>query len=138
MRRRKTYRALAPWRADLDLPIIVRNHLRKERGQQQAEVVPDAPVNAETVVELESRVADLAVYRLTPLTGKTHQLRVHLHGLGIPIVDDPIYPAVREVSVDDFSRPLQLLASGLEFTDPVDGSERRFESGRRLPLTAEA
>ena len=134
---RKTYRALAPWRADLGLPLTVRNHLRRVRGEWQAEVVPGAPVNAETVVELESCVGDLAVYSLTPLTGKTHQLRLHLHGLGIPIVDDPLYPVVREVSVDDFSRPLQLLASRLEFTDPVDGSERRFESVRRLPLQAE-
>jgi len=135
---RKTYRALAPWRADLGLPATVRNHLRPVRGEWQAEVVPGAPVNAETVVELEARIGDMAVYRLTPLTGKTHQLRLHLHGLGIPIVDDPLYPVVREVSVDDFSRPLQLLASALEFTDPVDGSERRFESVRRLPLQTEA
>ncbi len=131
---RKTYRALAPWRADLTFPVTVRNHLRKARGAWQAEVVPGAPVNSETLIEVESRVGDLAVYRLTPHTGKTHQLRLHLHGLGIPIVDDPLYPDVREVSVDDFSRPLQLLASELEFTDPVDGSARRFVSARTLPL----
>ena len=134
---RKTYRALAPWRADLTLPVTVRNHIRKERGAMQAEVVPGAPVNAETLVELESRDGDLAVYRLTPRTGRTHQLRLHLHGLGIPIVDDPLYPTVREVSVDDFSRPLQLLASELAFVDPVDGTARRFVSARRLPLRAE-
>ena len=98
---------------------------------------PDAPVNAETLVDLESTDGDLAVYRLTPRTGRTHQLRLHLYGLGIPIVDDPLYPVVREVVVDDFSRPLQLLASELSFTDPVDGTERRFASVRQLPLTAE-
>ena len=76
------------------------------------------------------------VYRLTPRTGRTHQLRVHLHGLGIPIVDDPLYPEVLDVEVDDFSRPLQLLAGELAFTDPVDGSDRRFRSVRRLPLLA--
>ena len=134
---RKTYRALAPWRADLELPVTVRNHLRKVRGAMQAEVVADAPVNAETLIELDSRDGDLAVYRLTPHTGKTHQLRMHLHGLGIPIVDDPLYPAVTETSIDDFSRPLQLLASSLEFTDPVDGTSRRFDSVRRLPLRGE-
>ena len=139
---RKTYRAVAPWRPDLELPVTVRDHLRKVRGAMQAEVVPDVPANAETLIELESRLSgsrdDLAVYRLTPRTGKTHQLRLHLHGLGIPIVDDPLYPVVREISIDDFSRPLQLLASELAFTDPVDGSKRRFESARRLPLVAEA
>ena len=121
----------------LDLPVTVRNHIQKTRGAWQAEVVPDAPVNAETLVEVESRVGDLAVYRLTPRTGRTHQLRLHLHGLGIPIEGDPLYPVVRETSVDDFSRPLQLLASELAFTDPVDGTPRRFVSARRLPLLTE-
>ncbi len=131
---RKTYRALAPWREDLALPTTVRNHLRKERGVWQGEVVPDAPVNAETLVEVEEVLGDHAVYRLTPRTGRTHQLRLHLLGLGIPIVGDPLYPEVQPTDVDDFSRPLQLLAAELAFTDPVDGSPRRFESVRRLPL----
>lgn len=131
---RKTYRALAPWQAALESPVVVRNHLRKDRGQLRAEVVPGAPVNAETLVELESRLGDLAVYRLSPRTGRTHQLRMHLAGLGSPIVGDPLYPTVTDDSVDDFSRPLQLLASELEFTDPVDGTERRFVSERTFPL----
>ena len=130
----KTYRALAGWREDLVLPVTVRNHIRKDRGDWQAQVVEGAPVNAETLVELEERVGEHAVYRLSPRTGRTHQLRLHLHGLGIPIVDDPLYPRVLETSVDDFSRPLQLLASEIAFTDPVDGAPRHFVSARRLPL----
>ena len=133
---RKTYRALAPWRADLTTPLVVRNHIRKERGVLQAEVVPGAPVNAETEIQAESRLGDVGVYRLSPRTGRTHQLRLHLCGLGIPIIDDPLYPDVQDVSVDDFSRPLQLLASELSFVDPVDGSPRHFASARRLPLPA--
>lgn len=132
---RKVYRALAPYRSDLELPQTVRDHLRKERGSLQAEVVAEAPSNAETLVELESRRGDLAVYRLTPLTGKTHQLRVHLNGLGIPIVNDPLYPEVLDVPVDDFTHPLQLLAAELAFIDPVDGSERIFSSRRDFPLS---
>lgn len=134
---RKTYRALAPFRADLFFPMTIRNHIEKTRGAWQAEVVPDAPVNAETLVEVESRHGDLAVYKLTPRTGRTHQLRLHLAGLGIPIEGDPLYPVVCEVAIDDFSTPLQLLASELAFTDPVDGSSRAFVSARTLPLLAE-
>ncbi|WP_449385443.1 pseudouridine synthase [Cellulomonas soli] len=134
---RKTYRALAPLRPDLELPTLVRNHIHKERGQWCAQVVPGAPVNAETLVELESQVGEHGVYRLTPRTGRTHQLRVHLLGLGIPIVDDPLYPHVRDVPVDDFSRPLQLLAAELAFDDPLDGAPRQFRSVRRLPLGTE-
>lgn len=134
---RKTYRALAPLRPGLDLPVVVRDHIRKERGAWQAQVVPGAPVNAETRVELEREVDGLGVYRLSPRTGRTHQLRLHLLGLGIPIMDDPLYPEVREVAVDDVTRPLQLLAAELAFEDPVDGRERRFRSVRSLPLAAE-
>jgi tRNA pseudouridine32 synthase/23S rRNA pseudouridine746 synthase len=149
----KTYRALAPLRADLELPVVVRDHIHKERGTWCAEVVPGAPVNAETLVEVEREVdrsavtgrevgegdaADrFAVYRLTPRTGRTHQLRLHLAGLGVPIVGDPLYPVVRDVAVDDFRHPLQLLAAEVAFTDPVDGRRREFRSVRALPLAAE-
>ena len=130
----KTYWALAPIRDDLALPVIVENHIRKERGVLRAEVVAGAPVNAVTRVELESVVGRLGVYRLSPATGRTHQLRVHMAGLGIPIVDDPLYPEVLDVAIDDFSRPMQLLAGALAFTDPVDGTAREFRSIRRVPL----
>lgn len=133
---RKTYWAQAPVRPDLELPVTVSNHIVKRRGSWQAEVVPDAPVNAETLVELESTVGDHGVYRLTPRTGRTHQLRVHLNGLGIPIVDDPLYPEVQDIAIGDFSRPLQLLAGEVAFIDPVDGTAREFRSVRSLPLEA--
>lgn len=133
----KTYRALAPLRPGLELPTVVRDHIRKERGVLCAQVVPGAPVNAETLVELEREADGLGVYRLSPRTGRTHQLRVHLAGLGIPIVGDPLYPVVRDVAVDDFRHPLQLLAAELAFTDPVDGTQREFRSVRSLPLTGD-
>jgi tRNA pseudouridine32 synthase/23S rRNA pseudouridine746 synthase len=133
----KVYRALAPLAPSLQLPVTVRNHLRARPGQWQSEVVPGAAVNAESLVEREGACGDAGRYRLTPRTGRTHQLRLHLLGLGIPIQGDPIYPVVTDVSVHDFTRPLQLLASELVFTDPIDGGMRAFESVRRLPLGAE-
>lgn len=134
----KTYEALAPTAEHLDLPTVVRDRLVKRRGELQAVVEPGEP-NAETRVELVGAVdpgVDPGVgrYRLTPRTGRTHQLRVHLAGLGIPILGDPLYPVVREVPADDFSDPLQLLAREVRFTDPVTGVERRIVSGRELPL----
>lgn len=131
---RKTYLALAQLCPDLELPVVVRNHIVKRRGSWQVEVVPDALVNAETLIELESHTGEVGVYRLTPRTGRTHQLRVHLNGLGIPIVNDPLYPTVQDIEVDDFERPLQLLAAELAFTDPFDGTEHTFRSVRELPL----
>ncbi|WP_223144775.1 pseudouridine synthase [Mycetocola sp. JXN-3] len=140
----KVYRALAGIREDLVLPTVVRNHLIKERGIMNAEIVPGAEPNSESLVELESEIAPgpdgtrRGIYRLSPRTGKTHQLRMHLWSLGIPIAGDPLYPVAQDVAVDDFSTPLQLLAHTLSFSDPIDGTERRFESTRPFPLTAES
>ena len=95
--------------------------------------MPGAPVNAITDIELGQVRGDVATYRLSPATGRTHQLRLHLNGLGIPIVGDPLYPHVRlDDDIDDFTRPLQLLAKTLAFVDPVDGTPRHFTSARTL------
>ncbi|GAA2688318.1 MULTISPECIES: RluA family pseudouridine synthase [Actinosynnema] len=128
---RKEYEAIAPVRDDLELPRVVRSRIVKEKGVITAQEVP-GPVNAETRVELVEREGDLGRYRLLPTTGRTHQLRVHLSGLGVPIVGDDFYPVLREKPLDDFTDPLQLLAKVLEFTDPVTGEHRRFTSSLAL------
>ena len=135
----KEYLAVAPVRAGLDLPLVRRTHLVKEHGTHQAHEVEGGEPNAETLVELLETATGrgaagetLGLYRLTPRTGRTHQLRCQLDGLGIPIHDDPLYPVERDVPLDDFSTPLQLLAAVLAFDDPVDGRPRRFVTQRRL------
>ncbi|ORX19432.1 pseudouridine synthase [Mycobacterium xenopi] len=125
---RKTYLARAAVKRDLVLPQVVCSRIIKLRGRLQAVEEPGEP-NAETLVELVS--AD-GLYRLTPRTGRTHQLRVHMASLGLPIHGDPLYPSVIDVAADDFTRPLQLLAYSLEFDDPFSGQRRRFCSGRSL------
>jgi tRNA pseudouridine32 synthase/23S rRNA pseudouridine746 synthase len=127
----KEYEAIAPYRPELPLPTVVRSRIVKERGVITAQEVPGEP-NAETRVELVDHRAGLGRYRLLPTTGRTHQLRLHLCGLGIPIVDDPFYPVLEDRPLDDFTRPLQLLAKVLAFDDPITGEHRRFESRLRL------
>lgn len=122
----KTYLARADVSA-LDFPRTVRSRIVKERGRLQAFEEPGEP-NAETLIE---QLGD-GLYRLTPHTGRTHQLRVHMNSLGLPIHGDPLYPNVIDVAPDDFSTPLQLLAQRLEFDDPVSGVRRVFESTRVL------
>ncbi|MFJ7909435.1 RluA family pseudouridine synthase [Kitasatospora sp. NPDC096204] len=129
---RKEYRAVAPYDPALNLPRTVRSHIVKERGVIAAREV-DAPPNSESRIDLLDHRDGLARYRLRPLTGRTHQLRLHMCGLGVPILGDPVYPVVLpEPAPDDFRRPLQLLASAVEFTDPLTGRECRFESRRTL------
>ncbi|WP_406413063.1 pseudouridine synthase [Streptomyces halstedii] len=131
---RKEYEAVAPYDPGVALPRTVRNRIVKERGILAARVEP-GEANSETRIELLEHRAGLGRYRLLPATGRTHQLRVHMNGLGLPLVHDPVYPVVRPEPApgrEDYGRPLQLLARVLEFTDPVTGAERRFESGLRL------
>ncbi|MGW4159317.1 pseudouridine synthase [Streptomyces sp. NPDC004788] len=128
----KAYEAVAPYDPAVELPVTVRSRIEKERGVLAAAEVPGEP-NAESRIELLAHAGGLARYRLVPETGRTHQLRVHMNALGLPILHDPLYPVVREDGPEDFERPLQLLARTLAFTDPFDGTPRRFES--RLALS---
>ncbi len=125
----KTYLARAAVDPALVFPRVVRSRIVKRRGHLQAVCEPGAP-NAETRVEL---ISPDGLYRLTPHTGRTHQLRVHMASLGIPIDGDPLYPNVIDVPTDDFSTPLRLLAQRIEFTDPVSGLRREFVSRRPCP-----
>ena len=136
----KVYEAVAPWRAELETPRSVRHRIEKPRDAQfmQVRVEPGEP-NAETGVEMIARLeGGLAHYRLRPVTGRTHQLRVQMDALGAPIVGDRIYPRLHPEPAPgvapDWTSPLQLLAREFAFTDPVTGELRRFASARTLAL----
>ncbi|MEV0679634.1 RluA family pseudouridine synthase [Actinosynnema sp. NPDC050436] len=129
----KEYEAIARHDPELELPRVVRSRIVKVKGVITAQEV-DGPPNAETLVELLEHRDGWGRYRLTPATGRTHQLRLHLAGLGVPIRHDDFYPVLRDKPLDDFTNPLQLLAKELSFTDPVTGAERRFTSRLRLEL----
>ncbi len=128
---RKEYEAVARFDPDLELPRTVRSRIVKHRGIITAREVPGPP-NSETRIELLEHADGLGRYRLLPATGRTHQLRLHMSNLGIPILGDTFYPKLTETALDDFRRPLQLLAKVLEFTDPITGLPRRFESTSTL------
>ncbi|MBZ9639476.1 RluA family pseudouridine synthase [Streptomyces sp. PSKA30] len=129
---RKEYEAVAPYDPALGLPRTVRSRIVKERGSLTAREVEGEP-NAVSRIELIEHRTDLGRYRLVPGTGQTHQLRVHMNALGVPILGDPLYPVVTgPVPAGDFRRPLQLLARELEFTDPVTRVAHLFRSERTL------
>ncbi|MCC9205944.1 RluA family pseudouridine synthase [Arthrobacter sp. zg-Y769] len=129
----KEYEAVAPVREDLELPRIVRSRMIKSRTYLLAQEVEGEP-NAETRIELMESRSGLGRYRLLPHTGKTHQLRVHMASQGIGILNDSFYPELLPQAPDDYSRPLQLLARSVRFTDPLTREPVEYRS--RLSLDA--
>lgn len=127
----KQYEAIAPWRAELALPLTHASRLVEDAQFMRMREVPGEP-NTQTRLDLLARHGAQAHYRLTPKTGRKHQLRVHCMALGIPILHDRLYPHLFPQDSDDWTRPLQLLARSISFTDPLTGAPRHFESRRRL------
>lgn len=98
----------------------VRNCLKKGNPSFTMDIV-DGEVNAHSDIELLSIYNDLGLFKLCPITGKTHQLRKHMQSLGMPILHDRFYPNLQAKGPDNYQQPLQLLARRLAFIDPVTG-----------------
>ena len=127
----KTYQAIAPWNPDLPWPIRRETRIvQSAHFMQQMEV--EGPTNTLTHIAPLEVQGNFARYKLKPVTGHRHQLRVHMAALGLPIVGDGIYPTLTPEGQVDYARPLQLLAKSIEFVDPLSGVLRRFESQREL------
>jgi tRNA pseudouridine32 synthase/23S rRNA pseudouridine746 synthase len=140
----KLYEAIAPYNHlshdywDGTQPMLYQSRIEPDVQFFKQREVPGPP-NSQTYIERVHEVqlehATLsqqrwALYRLKPITGKTHQLRVHMNALGRPILNDLLYPEVVHGpgQVDDYTRPLQLCARSLAFKDPITGQARFFES----------
>lgn len=127
----KTYEAVAPWRADLVFPREHRSCMEESQRFFLMQEVAGAP-NSHSQIDLLQVQGAWARYVLKPVSGKRHQLRVHMASLGLPIRNDAFYPEVNDPPEGDFSRPLQLLARELRFSDPVTGQLHVFRSRRQL------
>jgi tRNA pseudouridine32 synthase/23S rRNA pseudouridine746 synthase len=152
----KVYEAIAPWRPDLAFPLTRANRIGAAAHFMQMRELPDgadptadptadpavdpaanpaAPADCPNAIThldcLEVRGA-WARYRLQPVTGQRHQLRVHMAALGLPLCGDRIYPALAPQGSDLPGDPLRLLARQIGFSDPVSGQQRLFQSRRAL------
>lgn len=127
----KTYEAIAPTRTDLTYPYEIRSRLVRGEPFFLTQTVAGES-NAVTTIELIESFGEYSRYRLTPLTGKKHQLRVHMASLGIPLMNDNFYPMIQPKGTTDFTKPLKLLAKSIEFIDPITGEQRQFTSQLRL------
>ena len=133
----KTYHAVAAHAPQLKLPLLYASRLVPGEPFFRTQEVP-GPANSETRIALLHTDGQRALYALEPISGKRHQLRVHMNALGIPIEGDPFYPTVLRGpdAPEDFGQPLQLLAKSLRFTDPITGQARAWTSGLHLTLSA--
>jgi tRNA pseudouridine32 synthase/23S rRNA pseudouridine746 synthase len=156
----KTYVAVAPYRGDLVFPLTRQSRIEEDAQFFLSREAEGAP-NSETHIEIlkcldtglnpsvhpsddstegstrrspQSHYRPKALYQLSPITGKRHQLRIHMCALGIPIEGDQFYPEVLRGpdEREDFSQPLQLLAQKIAFTDPIAGEKREFISKQKL------
>ena len=127
----KRYEAIAAPLPHVDFPYVHRSRLVRAEPFFRMREESGTP-NSETRIEVIARGENEWRYSLNPLTGRKHQLRVHMAALGAAIANDRWYPQLAAASDDDPARPLRLLARSLAFRDPLDGRPRRFDSARTL------
>jgi len=130
---RKEYQALAPHLASYSAPFTYRSLMVSGSPFFRMQEIPGQP-NSETSIEIIEKIGELSRYRLLPVTGRKHQLRVHMAALGVPIINDAFYPVALPCKADDISQPLKLLARSIHFIDPLTAQERYFESQLKLDL----
>ncbi|WP_121973382.1 pseudouridine synthase [Acinetobacter stercoris] len=129
----KSYHAIAPFRKDLKFPLQLSLKMEKGTPFYTMQVLDGTP-NSQTDIEVLEHNDQWAKYKLTPHTGKQHQLRVHMNHLNIPIKNDPFYPIIDRKKADDFTQPLQLLAKEISFKDPIIKENFYFHSNLVLTL----
>jgi tRNA pseudouridine32 synthase/23S rRNA pseudouridine746 synthase len=123
----KTYEAAAPALPDIGFPCARASRIVAGEPFFRMQEVDGAP-NSESRIDVITRGDGLWRYALTPVTGRKHQLRVHMAALGAPIANDPLYPSLEPRAPGDYTAPLQLLARALAFVDPISGARRSFTS----------
>jgi tRNA pseudouridine32 synthase/23S rRNA pseudouridine746 synthase len=132
---RKVYEAVAAYHPALELPRVHTSRLQPDELFFRTQEVAGVP-NSETHIRLLKTEGTRALYQLEPISGKRHQLRVHMMALGLPLEGDQFYPTVLRGpdAEEDFNHPLQLLAKSVSFTDPITGQAREFHSALRLSM----
>ncbi|WP_028869657.1 pseudouridine synthase [Psychromonas arctica] len=132
----KTYQAVAKIiknQALIDKEWQVNNRIETSEPRFTMRIT-EGEANSHSIIKCIQQTTQQALFELTPITGKTHQLRVHMQSLGFPILNDKYYPHLQPLSADDYSAPLQLLAKELKFIDPITQQLRHFQYDGNLSL----
>jgi len=122
---------------------ITGNIARSTRNRQKMSMVKTGGKPAHTIVNVADvwTRSGISLFRCTLMTGRTHQIRVHLSAHGFPVVCDPLYGhekshvgSVKNPELLEFLKThsgQMLHAEILEFVHPVTGQQMHFKS--RLP-----
>lgn len=132
----KTYQAIAMVNENENLTGRswgIRNRIVKSEPQFLMKIVA-GEANSHSMIRCLKQYSDKALFELSPITGKTHQLRLHMQTIGCPLLHDRYYPTLQPEAADDYARPLQLLAKALRFIDPVTQQFRVFSSHKKLEI----
>lgn len=123
---------------------ITGNIARSSRNRQKMSMVKTGGKPAQTLVNVMDvwTRAGISLFRCTLMTGRTHQIRVHLSSHGFPVVCDPLYGrekshigSVKDPNLLAFLREhhgQMLHAEVLEFIHPITGEKMHFKS--RMPV----
>ena len=132
----KTYQAIARTSNGENLigqEWVIKNRIVQSEPRFRMHVT-EGEANSHSVIRCLQQSNHQALFELNPVTGKTHQLRLHMQTLGWPILNDKYYPQLQPLSADNYSAPLQLLAKKLQFIDPVTQHPRHFSYDSNLLL----
>ena len=120
---------------------ITGNIARSSRNRQKMSMVKTGGKPAHTIVNVMDvwTRQNISMFRCTLMTGRTHQIRVHLSSHGFPVLCDPLYGrekshigSVKDPDLLDFLREhngQMLHAEILEFVHPVTGEKMHFKAG---------
>ncbi len=137
---KKVYRALVHGRVKAERGEISRPVGRDPRRRVRMKAGGIAPREALTEYQVLKRWPGFTYLEARPRTGRTHQIRVHLAGLGHPVVGDSLYGAPAEVKLGGREMPTLgrtfLHAAAIEFRHPRSGATMRFEAPLATELQA--
>src|SRR5215471_16584064 len=122
---------------------LVSGRVEKDSGEMDAPIGSDPKVwphwrvipeseggkPARTIYRVKRRFEAHTLLELEPLTGRTHQLRIHCDLIGYPIVGDPIYASTADpITTKPKLKHHLLHAARLAFRHPATGKEMNLEA----------
>jgi 23S rRNA pseudouridine1911/1915/1917 synthase len=105
---------------------------RDRTDRTRRSIDTDTPREAVTWFEVRERLGERTLLEVRLETGRTHQIRVHLEAIGLPVSGDPVYGAARDLGLER-----QFLhAHALAFDHPTTGERLAFASSLPSDLAA--